>query len=309
MSLRRGYAQALCETRGIVTHTDDLSFFDVVESNDVVDFGSGSVIVLLHSSLSNKHQWQPLIDRVSTKHRCIAIDLLGYGDAAMPDDWRSFSLSVETRRIKRLLFALIRQGEPIHLVGHSYGGAVALRLAQELRDRVCSLTLYEPVAFHLLPDSHSAVTLVRHLASSIREDVLLLREFSGGTTREIAARLLKSTKLFIDFWNGEQAFERFDETMQLKLSARLPKVVLDFQALLDEPSKLASMYSFTIPTRLIGGRLSPSCTQQLLYVLGAVLPKAELHWVPCGHLAPITDPIRVNPVIESFIDDQDRLSR
>jgi hypothetical protein len=35
--------------------------------------------------------------------------------------------------------------------------------------------------------------------------------------------------------------------------------------------------------------------------MAAVLPRVELQWVPCGHLAPITVAIRVNPLIEVFL--------
>ena len=41
-------------------------------------------------------------------------------------------------------------GEAVHIVGHSYGGTVALEAARSLGRRTRSLTLIEPVAFHLL---------------------------------------------------------------------------------------------------------------------------------------------------------------
>ena len=56
-----------------------------------------------------------------------------------------------------IIGALIdRIGAPVHLVGHSYGGAVALKLAASRPDAVRSLTVIEPVAFHLLIDGSAA---------------------------------------------------------------------------------------------------------------------------------------------------------
>ena len=47
----------------------------------------------------------------------------------------------------------LRPGEKFHLIGHSYGGMVALQLAAQAQpQRVRSLSLFEPIAFHLLPD-------------------------------------------------------------------------------------------------------------------------------------------------------------
>ena len=53
---------------------------------------------------------------------------------------------------------------PIHLVGHSYGGGVALRFALSFPERLRSLTLIEPSCFHLL----KTATVDAHLLDEIR---------------------------------------------------------------------------------------------------------------------------------------------
>jgi pimeloyl-ACP methyl ester carboxylesterase len=270
-------------------------------SDDVLDFGEGSVVVLLHSSLSTKRQWHSLIERLAHNNRCIAFDLMGYGNAISPPDELRFSLAEEVHRIRLRLDDLVSRGSRFHIVGHSYGGAVALRLAQELMSEVRSLTLFEPVAFHLLPDSHGAVSMIRTVAECVGREVATARKAALGSLDELAHKLLPATQVFIDFWSGQGAFDSIDKKRQLSMSALLPQVALDFQALLGDPAKLQRLYSLAVPTCLIGGRLSPRCSHQLLHVLEAVLPRVELHWVPSGHLAPITDSIRVNPLIEHFI--------
>ena len=47
-------------------------------------------------------------------------------------------------------------GRPVHLVGHSYGGAVALRVARERPGQIASMILYEPVALHVLKTAGEA---------------------------------------------------------------------------------------------------------------------------------------------------------
>jgi pimeloyl-ACP methyl ester carboxylesterase len=269
---------------------------------DVLDIGSGSTVVLLHSSLSTKRQWQSLIDRLAPNHRCIAFDLLGYGKAMYPADELRFSLAEEVYRIRTRLAALVSLEDAVHVVGHSYGGAVALRLAQDSSVNVGSLTLFEPVAFHLLPDTHGAVSMIRTVADCISREVVAARKSAKEPRIELAHKLLPATQLFVDFWSGHGAFDKFDGAQQLTMSVMLPKVALDFQALLTDPTKLSRLRPLRVPTCLLGGRLSPRCTHQLLYVLEATLPHVELNWVPAGHLAPITDAVRVNPLIENFID-------
>src|SRR6266536_1481912 len=48
---------------------------------------------------------------------------------------------------------------PVHLIGHSYGGGVALRVAVERSNRIASLTLYEPTAFQGSPGAYLAHSL------------------------------------------------------------------------------------------------------------------------------------------------------
>jgi pimeloyl-ACP methyl ester carboxylesterase len=139
--------------------------------NDSFDVGMGSVVVLLHSSLSTKRQWQVLSERLAHSHRCIVFDLMGYGNAMHPPDRARFSVAEEVARIRARLAMLISSRTAIHVVGHSYGGAVALRLAQELQSQTRSLTLFEPVAFHLLRATYVAVAIIRIVAECVEREV------------------------------------------------------------------------------------------------------------------------------------------
>src|SRR4030095_9545671 len=94
--------------------------------------------------------WRELIESLRDRYRLIAIDLLGYGESSMPGD--RYSLGDEVRLVETVLERELQPGEHFHLIGHSYGGIVALQLAaQDGPQRVRSLSLFEPIAFHLLP--------------------------------------------------------------------------------------------------------------------------------------------------------------
>ena len=105
--------------------------------------GSGPAVVLLHSSLASKAQWRGLAERLARRHHTLAIDLLGYGDAPAPGGYDDFTLATEVRRVLALVSQRLRPGERFQLVGHSYGGGVALRLAQTEPQRVASLALFD----------------------------------------------------------------------------------------------------------------------------------------------------------------------
>jgi pimeloyl-ACP methyl ester carboxylesterase len=88
--------------------------------------GTGQGLVCVHSSASSSGQWRALMDRLSDGFRVIAVDLYGYGKSpAWPEGCRMY-LDDE---ISLLEPAFRSAGDPFHLVGHSYGGAIALKAA------------------------------------------------------------------------------------------------------------------------------------------------------------------------------------
>src|SRR3569833_1963340 len=91
--------------------------------------GAGPAVLLLHASLGSKAQWRALTERLSSRFRVIAVDLWGYGDNA---DWPAptpFSVDDEVQVVVECLDRLVPLREALHVVGHSYGGLDALRLA------------------------------------------------------------------------------------------------------------------------------------------------------------------------------------
>ena len=83
----------------------------------------------------------------------IAPDLMGCGREPAWKPAAPVTLEAEARRV---LAAFPPDGTPVHLVGHSYGGAVALEIAMRWPDKVRTLTVFEPVRFALLDNDESA---------------------------------------------------------------------------------------------------------------------------------------------------------
>jgi pimeloyl-ACP methyl ester carboxylesterase len=263
---------------------------------EFVDTGTGPLtVLLLHSSMSSKAQWRGLVDTLRCAGRVIAPDLLGYGSAPMPAEAADFTLDDEVQRLLSLLHALDVQG-PLHMVGHSYGGAVALRLALALGRRVRGLTLYEPTAFHAVPTEHE-----RHL-QAVRDVAAALRRAEGhGMAAEAAA-----VARFIDFWNEPGAFAALPPARQAAFIALAPKVRLDFQALCDPLLVGGDYRRLQAPVHLVGGRHSPGCARAVLAALSAQLPHSELVTLSAGHMAPVTHPALVNPELLAAIGAHSR---
>lgn len=252
----------------------------------VKQIGSGRPALLLHSSMSSHRQWLTLTSALSLSHLCLLPDLAGYGGHSVPMR-QPWSLSDEAQRILDGLPTQVRQ-HPIDVIGHSYGGAVALHLVRSGKLQVKKLVLFEPVPFHLLAQLPDA-------AREWQEITALAAELPTLSASCAAAR-------FIDFWQQEGFFASLPLRMQQQLAGQVAKVNLDFQALSQEAATLAD-YAGTVqcPVLLLTGSRSRAPAQRIARSLSEVLPNAEVLTIDAGHMAPVTHPELVNPAIVQFL--------
>jgi pimeloyl-ACP methyl ester carboxylesterase len=221
----------------------------------------------------------------------LAPDLYGYGDT---DPWpghRALTLADEAALAAAVLPPACG---PIHLVGHSYGGAVALRFALQWPGRLRSLTLIEPVAFHLLRDAAEATDRVLFrrvtaLAAAVAATT------AGGACQDAMAQ-------FIDYWNGEGAWSQATPEAQAALAHRAPKVVLDFQATMSEPTPRAAYRQIAVPALVLRGTQSPRPTRRIAELVAKALPAARLETIDgAGHMLPLTHPESVNAAVAAHL--------
>src|SRR5262245_17926175 len=185
--------------------------------------GFGETVLLLHSSASSGVQWRSLTESLQGTYRFLAPDLYGYGETDAWPGQGPLGLAEEAA----LADAVLGTSDTIHLVGHSYGGAVALQFALQHADRLRSLTLIEPVAFHLLRGA-TADAGDRSLLGQVAEvAAIVCRATATGDYRAAMAH-------FVDYWNGDGAWSRTKPELRAVLARRTPKVALDFWATLAE---------------------------------------------------------------------------
>ena len=103
--------------------------------------------MLIHCSVSGIRQWRSLTEELSDRYRVRALNLYGYG-ATTP--WPERETQTLERQARLVVAACDGLGEPVSLVGHSFGGTVALKAATLLGARVDSMVLIEPNPVYLL---------------------------------------------------------------------------------------------------------------------------------------------------------------
>ena len=100
--------------------------------------GSGPPLVLVHGSLNDHGIWSAVLPAFGERYTVLAMDRRGRGDSGAPAEHR---LEREFEDVAALIEVA---GEPVDLVGHSYGAHCALGAAALLPARIKHLVLYEP---------------------------------------------------------------------------------------------------------------------------------------------------------------------
>lgn len=248
---------------------------------------AGPSLVLLHSSQSNTSQWRALIQSLQNDYDLIGVDLIGYGKApkAQVEQVEAFRFSDEVPRIVAGVKQLVGD-KPVTLIGHSYGGALALKLALEALLNVRAVAVFEPVAFHVLESNEAARKEIEAIASQMD-----------------ANDPVASTETFVDYWNQPGFFAALPDRVQQLMASQAKKVAMDFAALMGEPHKLVDYRRLTQPVLLLTGSQTQQSAKRVAEQLQQVLPDVRVKQLDCGHMGPLTHPQLVNPELISFIRD------
>jgi len=250
--------------------------------------GSGPGVICLHANASSSGQWRALTELLAARFHVFAPDSYGAGKSPPWPTGRKVALRDEVALLEPVL---ARAGDGISLVGHSYGGGIALVGALAHRQRLRSKALYEPTLFALVErESPSDV-------DGIRGTVAAAVAALGRGEASAAARC------FIDFWMGEGAFDRMPDHVKAASAESVRNIQGWKDALFDEPTPTQAFAALDVPVLLMVGSKSPLSSRAVSRRLARLLPRAELVELEgLGHMGPVTHPDLVNERIRGFLE-------
>jgi branched-chain amino acid transport system permease protein len=111
-------------------------------SQHYLEQGKGETIFFIHGSFATARWWEPVLTLLPTSYRAIAPDLRGCGQSQPANSPEEYAVSEQATDLWALADALAL--EEFHLVGHSYGAAIALQMTLDRPGPVRSLTLLDP---------------------------------------------------------------------------------------------------------------------------------------------------------------------
>lgn len=246
--------------------------------------GSGAPALLLHCTLAHSGAWSGVMARLSDRLAMRAPDLPGHGRTDLDPD----RLPQEQALADAL--ALPPADRPAHVIGHSFGGTVALRLAFEAPERVASLTLVDPVLFALLAETNPGAYAAE------------MAEAGPARARMAAGDWEGAAEAFLARW-GTGAPP--SPAQRAAMVAGMPfvwrseaEIAIPETATLDA----ARLRRITVPTLVVTGAASPASIGAIAEGLARVIPNLRRVEIPgAGHMVPITHPAEVSAAIRDFL--------
>jgi pimeloyl-ACP methyl ester carboxylesterase len=183
-------------------------------------------------------------------------------------------------------------GRSVHLVGHSFGGSVALKSAMLLGHRVGSLILLEPTPFYLLKQNGRTQAFLE--SRGLHDHVK--RFGSSGDWPKVAER-------FADYWLGDGSWGTMPEKRRAVFAASLPPNVHEWDGVMEEETTIEELKALTARTLVV----SDAATRLPIREIIDIFAKACPHWTfrtitEGGHMAPLTRPELINPIVREFLD-------
>lgn len=241
------------------------------------------LLVVLHATLSTGRQLAPLVRVLSAPGdlRVIAPDRRGSGDRRL-DPPRPVGIGEHVADLAALLDA--EGADRAILLGHSFGGLVAIEAAARLPERVIAVVAYEP-PYGPLGDAE-----VRQLFE------LVARETEDGLVRNGPAG---AARAFLQRVAGPGTWEAMPERARSFVAAEGGGAVADAALTGVDPDGLAGI---ACPVTILTGSASDLFYASIAAVLAERIPGASLVGLSgLRHTAPITDPVPVADAVRSAL--------
>lgn len=236
----------------------------IEEAGGRIDYeacGTGPTIVLVPGSCSTGAAWRAVMATWEGRFRCVTTSLLGYGGTAERRTETNAGIAHEAEVLECVIR---RAGGSVHVVGHSFGGLVAIAVALRRRVPMASLTIVEAPAAELLRagGEHEHYQAFRRMTNAY------FASYRRGEKEAIAA--------MIDFYGGPGTFASWPERVRAYAVETTPANILDWISAYGFPLSPAALAEIDVASMVLLGAASHPAARRANELLGEHIPGASV---------------------------------
>ncbi len=251
-------------------------------------WGQGPPLLLLHSGGGSGAQWGKIANELAPDWLSIAPDLLGFGATGSWPEAGALTHDLQAELAAQVIAANTDQA--VDVVGHSYGGATAIRLMMNRRQKVRSLVLIEPILSNLLREANDPL---------FPESVLVAKEFIASVEQGQPEIGWQS---FLDSRNGPGTWKRISDEQRQQFLARSHSAKEAFISNLANCTNLADCRSIDVPTTVVCGAATSGPDRRTTELLRDTVRGTRYVVIEgAAHMSPLTHPAQVASIIREHL--------
>lgn len=254
----------------------------------VEDRGAGPAVVMLHGFGGSSYSWRAVDTALADRFRVLSVDLSGFGYSERPRGKEAYTRDGQGAMVLGVLDAL--GIEHAHLVGHSYGGAIAMALAARHPERFDSLVLVDAAGPEYPQERRNWVAGIRPLTSVWVRTVALRRERTvQGLEASVADDALVTPALVDEYWR------------RLTVEGA-PRAFFGLTAPVDPPDPAIDLARISVPTLVVWGCEDALITVEAGRRAAALIPGSTFVTLPgVGHLPMEERPAELARTMREFL--------
>jgi pimeloyl-ACP methyl ester carboxylesterase len=260
-----------------------------------LDQGQGAPVVFVHSSFGDHRAWEGQREAVAQRYRYVALAQRYFGTAPWPDSGEKYSVATHVDDLAAFIREL--KAGPVHLVGWSYGGTIALTVAVRHPELLKSLFLYEPVGLlSIVTDPTDAKVA--------EEDTRAILGPAAAATK--AGDTAGAVRLFFDGVNGQPGiFETLTPPVRSIFLDNARTAPLHFGVPPAASLSCPELGQIAAPVAVAKGELTRAVYRILVDAASRCIPGSRLVVVSRGrHSAPALTTAAFNDALIEFLRDK-----
>ena len=224
-------------------------------------------ILMLCSTGLDSRQWENVSKILPNRH-LIGLHYLGYFPSEEWDKNNPPNINIDYMAAEYLL--LQEEGE-VDILGHSYGGFLALKLAIGHPNKIRKISLHEPIVWGCL--DHTDKDELKNEFGSVVETF-----FTEGLGAE------DFLEDFVDYWNKPTTWAQMSENRKKNWRTLQPKILAEVRLLCYDKTDPAHWRQVKHPVLMTYSKDTPSHHLEACRILSLMIPNIITKEVPGGHM-------------------------